>query len=99
MHAVVANELEIGKVIVVTNGGEKLLERKSLQADVEIPLINLLIALRTDYIEADQEQSLDLASYSKPAYHIDYGSQVHTHSPDPSTANANAYDYSNLTTP
>jgi hypothetical protein len=64
MHAVVANELEIGKVIVVTNGGEKLLERKSLQADVEIPLINLLIALRTDYIEADQEQSLDLASYS-----------------------------------
>ena len=64
MHAVVANELEIGKVIVVTNGGEKLLERKSLQADVEIPLINLLIALRTDYIEADQKQSLDLASYS-----------------------------------
>lgn len=64
MHAVVANELETGKVIVVTNGGEKLLERKSLQADVEIPLINHLIALRTDYIEADQEQSLDLASYS-----------------------------------
>lgn len=58
MHAVVANELETRKVIVVTNGGEKLLERKSLQADVDIPLIKHLIALQTDYIEADQEQSL-----------------------------------------
>ncbi|KAG0591114.1 hypothetical protein M758_1G147900 [Ceratodon purpureus] len=54
MHAVVANELETRKqkVIVVTSEGQKLVEKDAFQADVEIPLVNFLIAQQTSYIEA-----------------------------------------------
>lgn len=54
MHAVVANELETRKqkVIVVTNEGQVLVEKDASQADVEIPLVDFLIAQQTSYIEA-----------------------------------------------
>lgn len=54
MHAVVANELETRKqkVTVVTSEGQKLVEKDASQADVEIPLVNFLIAQQTSYIES-----------------------------------------------
>ena len=54
VHAVVANELETRKqkVIVVTSEGQKVVEKDPFQADVEIPLVNVLIGQQTSYIEA-----------------------------------------------
>lgn len=67
MHAVIANELETRKqkVFVVTSDGEKLLERKAEQADIEISIVKHLISLHTDYIKANMEQKVDFTQFSK----------------------------------
>lgn len=56
MHAVVANELETRKqkVIVVTSEGETVVEKDASQSDVEIPLVQFLVAQQTSYIEAQE---------------------------------------------